>query len=260
MNAVKKARWAIALALPLLAGTVQAAVPAYFSYAAPGVVAPSDPHFLDSNESITIKRLGSGANRYYQLIGTGATTSFLGPISQYNLGSDSVKYVANFDLNGRLITQIGNTKLNNTLTISGTLPKGSIGDTSWNALPNQVLLSATLLAGTTGTAGVAGGGTALGFATQFTGGWAANQPGLTGGSTGESLWLFSKYDDFKTLVRALDGVSSNGTLSSLIGSGKTITHISSVASVPVPAAAWLFATGLMGLLAKRRQVSDLKAA
>jgi len=58
---------------------------------------------------------------------------------------------------------------------------------------------------------------------------------------------------FNNLVKALDGDSSNGTLASLIGSSKTIDGVTSVASVPVPGAAWLFLTGLMGLLASRRK-------
>jgi hypothetical protein len=93
----------------------------------------------------------------------------------------------------------------------------------------------------------------LGFKTLFTGGWAANNIGLTGGSTGESLWLFSSSSDFKNLVNALDGNSGNGMLSSLIGSSHTFTNVSSVAAVPVPGAVWLFGTGLMTFLAGRRK-------
>jgi len=58
---------------------------------------------------------------------------------------------------------------------------------------------------------------------------------------------------FNNLVKALDGDSSNGTLASLIGSSKTIYGVSSVASVPLPGAAWLFLSGVMGSLAYRRK-------
>jgi hypothetical protein len=213
---------------------------------------------LDTSESISMKKMGSGANIYWQMTGTGSTASLFGASNNaYNLTKDSVKYVANFDINGKLITSIGTKSLNNTLEIRGALPAGTIGNTHWNALSNQLLLSATLLDNNfaNGTPDLIGnyGGNALGFKTQFTGGWAANQPGLTGGSTGESLWLFSASKNFLDLVNALDGISTNGTLSSLIGNSKTITKVSSVASVPVPGAVWLFGTGLISLLASRRK-------
>jgi len=222
MNVVKQAQWALALVLPLSASIGNAAVAPPYPFNAPGIVSTSYPYFLDTGESISMKKMGTGANTYYQMSGSGSTTSFFGTsTNSYNVTKDSVKYVANFDLNGRLITSIGNKVLNNTLEIRGALPAGSIGNTSWNALPNQLLLSATLLDNNfaNGTPDLIGnyGGYALGFKTQFTGGWAPSQPGLTGGSSGESLWLFSQGADFQNLVKALDGISSNGTLSSLIG-------------------------------------------
>ncbi len=257
MKALQPIRWALTLALSFSAGIGQAAITTPYPFTAPGIVEVSYPYFLDSKESISIKKLGSGGNSYWQLTGSGSSASFWGPNSSYNLGRDSVKYVANFDAAGRLITSVGSKTLNNFLEIRGSLPAGSIGNTSWNALSNQLLLSATLLDSNAdnNTPDLIGnyGGYALGFKTLFTGGWAANQPGLTGGSTGESLWLFANGKDFRDLVKALDGIDANGTLSSLIGNSKTINKVSSVASVPVPATAWLFGSGLMGLLGLKRR-------
>ncbi len=263
MKLVKQAQWALALALPLTAGIANAAITTPYPFTAPGIVEVSYPYFLDSSESISMKKMGSGSNVYWEMSGKGSSTSLFGASNNsYNLGKDSVKYVANFDVNGKLITSIGNKTLNNYLEIRGTLPAGSIGNTSWNALSNQLLLSATLLDTDfgNGTPDLIGNysGNALGFKTQFTGGWAPSQPGLTGGSTGESLWLFANTNDFKTLVKALDGINSNGTLSSLIGKSKKIDKVSSVASVPVPGAVWLFGTGLMTLLASRRKSAGQK--
>ncbi len=174
-----------------------------------------------------------------------------------NLGKDSVKYQANFNAAGQLITSIGTKTLSNYLEIKGSLPAGTFGGTSWTAQPNQLLLKATLLDSdkNNGTPDLIGNyaGNALGFNTKFTGGWVANNYGLTGGSTGESLWLTGVSSGFKNLVKALDGDSRNGTLKSLIGSAKTISGVSSVSAVPVPGAAWLFGTGLVGLIASRRK-------
>ena len=99
---------------------------------------------------------------------------------------------------------------------------------------------------------------AIGFNTQFTGGWATTIPGLTGGSTGESLWLAGFSTEFSNLVKALDGKSGNGTLASLFGSSKTIRGVFSVASVPVPGAVWLFGSGLMTFFAGRRKSDAAK--
>lgn len=259
MKASNYARWLLAIVLPLAASAGNASLTdGKYTYTAPGVVEPSWPLFLDTNETIQIERKGSGSNSYWQLSGVGSTTSFWGGLTNsVNLGSESVKYQANFNAAGQLITSIGSIKLNNYLEIKGSLPKGTFGGTSWSAQPNQLLLKATLLDAIpgNGTPDLIGNyaGSALGFNTKFTGGWAANNPGLTGGSTGESLWLSGLSSGFKNLVKALDGNSANGTLSSLIGSSKTITGVSSVAAVPVPGAVWLFGTGLMAVFVGRRK-------
>lgn len=269
MKVMKTARWALALVLPFVASIGNAATSltdGKYWFAAPGVVQPSWPLFLDTGEEIEIQKKSVGSTYYWQLNGAGETTSFWGGLANsVNLGSDKVKYQANFDSTGKLITSIGTTVLSNYLEIDGSLPAGSFGGTSWTAQPYQTLLKANLLDANpgNGTPDYIGtyNGFALGFNTKFTGGWAANNPGLTGGSTGESLWLFSSASNsgFINLVNALDGNSANGTLSSLIGSGKNIYNVSSVASVPVPSAVWLFGTGLMSLLASCRSGSTRRA-
>ncbi len=263
MKGIKNARWALALVLPLVASAGNAATSltdGKYNFVAPGVVDASWPLFQDTNETISVERKSVGSTYYWQLKGEGSTASFWGGLSNFvNLGSDKVKYQANFNAAGQLITKIGTTNLNNYLQIYGSLPAGQFGGTSWTAQSSQLLLSATLLDATPadGQPGLIGisNGSALGFNTLFTGGWAANNPGLTGGSKGESLWLFASTSNsgFKNLVSALDGNSGNGTLSSLIGSSKTIYNVTSVAAVPVPGAVWLFGTGLMSLLAGRRK-------
>lgn len=254
MKVIKHAQTILTLVLPLIASTANAA----------GILDASLPAFLDTDERIKIERKGSDDNPYWQLKGIGLTTSFLvgdGELADaIGLEDGSVIYQANFNSDGQLITQIGDKTLSNFLQIYGSLPAGSHGETSWADQEYQLLLRAELQDsdpgnGTPDTIG-AFGGFALGFNTHFTGGWAANNSGLTGGSSGESLWLMGLSSGFHNLVRALDGDNSNGTLASLIGSSKTINDVSSVAAIPLPGATWLFLSGLMSLLACRRKGAD----
>ncbi|MEQ1621180.1 MAG: hypothetical protein ABL919_07210 [Methylococcales bacterium] len=265
MKFINYARWGLALALPLAASTGFASPYGLPSYSAPNVPAPSLPAFVDTNETVKIQKLTSGGNTYWKLTGTGKNTVFstLNSTStwfnSYNLGSDSVKYEANFNSAGKLITSMGSTTLTNYLQINGSLPAGShAGTTTWTAKSNQLLLKANLLDINPGNGAPDNIGTfagaAIGFKTAFTGGWAPTVAGLTGGSTGESLWLAGLSADFLKLVKALDTNTGNGTLSSLFNtSSKTITGVVSVSSVPVPGAVWLFLTGMMAVLGLNRK-------
>ena len=228
------------------------------SYTAPGIGAPSWPLFLDNDETIKVVRNGSGNKSYWTMTGTGSSTSFWGSKSNsVNIKNESVKYVANFNAAGELITSIGGKSLSNTLEIRGALSAGKFGGTSWKNQPNQLLLKATLLDSSADNLkpDLIGNykNSALGFGTQFTGGWAANNRGLTGGSTGENLWLFGKEDSFLKLVKALDSNKKNGTLSSLIGKSKTFSNVSSISAVPLPGAAWLFLSGMVAFLGFKRR-------
>ncbi|MDD1622607.1 MAG: PEP-CTERM sorting domain-containing protein [Methylococcaceae bacterium] len=251
MKAIKNAQWVLVLLLPLFASTGNAS----------GINDYSLPAFTDTGEMIKIIKKGTDDNPYWQLRGIGLTTSFLvgdGNASDaLELDDGSVAYQANFNSDGKLITQIGGKALSNFLLINGSLPAGAHGGTSWSDQPYQLLLKADLLDTEPGNGSPdpigTGAGFALGFNTHFTDGWAANNAGLTGGSTGESLWLFGLSAGFNNLVKALDGDVSNGTLASLIGSSKTINDVSSVAAIPVPGAVWLFGTGLMTMFASRRK-------
>lgn len=236
-----------------------------YSYDASGIGAPSWPLFLDKNERVSVVKRGHDSNAYWTLTGTGSKTSFWGSLTNsINLTDESVKYVANFNAKGELITSIGSGShqitLTNYLEINGTLAAGQFGDTAWGDQPNQLLLKATLHDSNreNSTPDLIGNykNSALGFGTEFTGGWAAANMGLTGGSTGENLWLFSKNDDFLKLIKALDGNKRNGTLESLIGSSRTFTNVSSISAVPVPAAVWMFLTGMLALIGVSRKNSS----
>ena len=244
----------------------------YF-YNAPGVVAPSFPLFQDNKESVSVTKKGSGVNSYWQLKGSSTDSSVSSLLLGYNnknkrdnlvAGNDKVTYTANFNSSGQLITNAGSTKLSNFLDITGSLDRFKFGNKTFNRISNErtLLLHADLLDSkdqnsTSDLVGVFNddkhGGYGLGFGTKFTGGWATQQKELTGGSTGESLWLFGSNKAFNDLVKALDGNKANGTLSTLFKNNKTISGVSSISAVPVPGAVWLFLTGMLTVLGLRRK-------
>lgn len=244
MNLMHYLRWILIAVLSMLASTGYAAIP---DVNAEGVGAPSYPYFYDIGETVKIKKNGKGDNVYWTLTGTGSKASFWGSdTSSVALGSGKVRYQANFNAAGELITSIGTGKgksktLQNYLEIKGSLPATNWGRTSWGKLKNQLLLKANLTE--VGTSGAS----ALGFKTVFTGGWAPSIPGLTGGSTGENLWLSGLSTGSYLLVNAFQSGNLN-----LLGKSLTIKGVSSVASVPLPGAVWLFGAGLIALFANRR--------
>lgn len=216
-----------------------------FPFTAPGVVEVSYPYFVDSSESIKVKKLTAGTETYWQITGTGHSSVFNGPNSRYSLTGETTTYTANFDISGQLITSIGSTTLTNSLTITGTMPAGTIGNTSWDKTPkNTLLLSATLKAPTVGIYS----NNAIGFDTDFISGWAFDNKGLTGGSLGESLWLTGNSVGFKKLVRALDSDIANGTLETLFkAKTSSISSVKSIASVPLLSSGLVMFTGLLTL-------------
>jgi len=260
MKVIKYGQWLLALLFPVVCSVSYAGVLS-LPFAAPGIVGTSLPAFIDTDETISVIKKGSGANTYWTLAGTGSNTSFLGAMFENaTLGDALVTYQANFNSAGQLITSIpsiGSSPLTNYLEINGSLPAGTSGGTSWDALPNQLLLKADLLDSNPGNGSPdqigALGDVALGFNTKFTGGWAPSVPGLTGGSLGESLWLFGLSPEFANLVHALDANNSNGTLTSLFESSSIINGVESMSAVPLPGAVWLFLAGIMTILGIHRK-------
>jgi hypothetical protein len=260
MKVIECGRWLIVIVLLSFGCLGNASVVSSTGYLQ---TASTLPLFLDTNETINVTKNGSGANTYWTLTGTGSHTSFFdGLLNSVNLLNDSVKYQANFNSAGQLITSIpsfGSTPLTNYLEINGSLSGGQYGAASSILQTNQLLLKANLISsGSNNNTLDSFAGIALGFKAEFTDGWAYNHLSLAGGSSTESLWLLGLSSNFQNLVKALDGDSSNGTLSSLFRSSRTINgaaSITSIAAVPAPGAVWLFGTGLMTLLAAGRRKS-----
>ncbi len=265
MNVIKYGWWLLSIVLLSFGCVGHASVVSSTGLlqTAAAIGAPNLPLFLDTKETINVTKNGSGANSYWTLTGTGSHTSYFnGLFDSVELRDDSVKYQANFNAAGQLITSIpslGSSLLTNYLEINGSLPGGHHDGESSTSQPNQLLLKANLVGSASSNTPDTFTGFALGFKAEFTDGWAYDNLGLTGGSSTETLWLLGLSSGFQKLVRALDGDSTNGTLSSLFRSSRTITGVSSITSitaVPVPGAFWLFGTGFIALMVDRRKRAD----
>lgn len=215
--------------------------------------APSslDFTFDNRNLSVAITSSGTGTNTVYTLTASGAGQfSFYGtslqPIAG-TLSNTNYSLVANFNYQDHFIPTGSSLQITGALSSTATLPVGVTAPTS------TLLYSANL---TDFGYSVAQGD--IGFKTSFLTSW-ADQGGLTGGSTGESVYLFDQaallnggFGRLSQLVNAFNG----GSLAPVVG--HTYTSVQSVASVPLPMPALLFATGasaLMGLARKRRNHS-----
>ena len=187
------------------------------------------------------------------------------PLGAYSVGNLDLTLTAVFGPNGQFLS--GN------YSITGSLPgwnNPTYGakppNVFWNAVPNQTLFTATL----TG-ANVNPYTEELGFTTSNFGGW-ANQPQFATSNAHESVWLYAQascqtanqnlpYCSNSTSNSFWDSFMAqlkNGNLN-ITGS---FSGIASIATVPIPAAALLFGSGLAGLGAalRRRRAAAVAAA
>lgn len=209
-----------------------------------GFQVPQSYDYSFDNRRLTVSVASSESGYTLTATGTG-NFSFYGPTNgtSYLGNGSSYSLVANFDSASNFVAS------GSLLTINGALPTvpGTTGT------PSGLLYSADLTA-----FGTNAGQAAIAFRTDFNTSW-SNQPVLTGGSTGEVVYLF---DDLGLNTGA-------GRLSALINAvsahdlgsiaGNSYTSVRSIATVPVPLPAVLFGTGLTALLGigrKRRAVAE----
>jgi hypothetical protein len=185
------------------------------------------------------------------------------PNADYVVGNESIKLTASFDSHGNLLTGKG---YNDSYEIDGSLAswsKPSLGTApvgfSWAAQPVEKLFSATLTGVT-----VDSKDEALGFGTTDFGGW-ANQKQFTGttGRDSESLWLYSLLSPLTSYNSQINTANSqwNSFLAEIKNhtalKGNTFYGIASIATVPLPAAILLLASGLLGLGGRFRRRASL---
>lgn len=235
--------------LSLTAGAVlfASASGAYAAVAAPGDPSLNNTHAGDTLLSLTLEELSSAKQPYFLLTVTGPAMSlnFSFDISgtTYDGTFGTFKTTAYFAPDGTLIADgapvtAGSLKTaNNEVRIKGKLVESPEGK-----VPTQTLWTADLTEVDTGTSG------AIGFGTDNFGGWADQY------SSGfpESVWFVGMTggDPDETKLAALTAMFASGSLSAF-SSG----DIGYIATVPVPAALWLFGSVLPAVVMIRRRAA-----
>ena len=278
------------LAAPLLAPGLALAFTVNPNLVGGSVSKAGYPALWDLGETVKATKSGSGTNTVYKLNVTATTDKaiFNFPGAAYKVGNGAtVNITATFNNLGNFLngtyelkgrTVVGNdgpggappSYLGNSPSSPPPRPSGEPASPTWTN-PNfhslQTLFKANLTGFNANT-----GEKALGFTTTNFSGWAADTK-FTSGSNLESLWLYycivprtaannyGYYWDTNTTNSAwnslINALSSHNTsqLNSAFNN-KSYSSIDSIATVPVPAAVWLFGSAIMaglGLTDRRRK-------
>jgi hypothetical protein len=214
-----------------------------------------DWNFWAPSQSVNITYNATAQNYTLTASSTGNFTFF----NQYNvnsyIGTASVYSLsATFDQSGNFVANAaGSDYLKITGYFSATTAAAIAADTGIAAPTTSTNL---LQANLTGF-GYNQTQDTLGFSTAFTSAW-SDQKGFTGGSTGESVYLYAPVG--LNADGTAKGTNSLGTIISAFQGQNlstapttTINGISSIASVPVPFSGVLFGTGLTTLLGLSRR-------
>lgn len=199
----------------------------------PGISSAGQPAF--DHRGLTVNLTAGGGGYTLSATGSTANLSFYtagGPGDAYGGNGGTYSLTAKFDGSGNFIPT------GSSLTITGNLtstPPGSTGT------PTGTLWSANLT-----NFGYNATQAALGFTSSGFGGW-ANQPLFTGGSTAESLYLYTAAG-LSNGIGALSPLIDAFALGDLRAGVGTYNGVQSVATVPVPLPLALFGSGLAGLV------------
>lgn len=225
MKVLKSGQWLLAVLLTIIGSIGHASMNEFtiYSNSAAGSGASILPDVLemDTGESM---RSRSGVKSYRRLKEMDSTTSNFGNLSN---NVTQVAFQPGFDATGHLIASAG------------------------------VIQSLTIIGATTShQTEVGSSSSALALLPE----WEGVHYNLKRGDAWSSIWLSALYNSiFNNLANVLDHSSNNGTLSSLFGPFSSTTYtgvfyvisISTVSSVPLPGAVWLFGSGLLVVIARR---------
>ena len=250
---------AASLAAMLLTGVAHAFTVPDFKGPDPSIGSPGYPDFWAANFSAALTANSQGTVYTLTIQGSNPNIGIFNlPNAAYLVGNEQVKLTASFDSKGNLLTGSG---YKDTYEIDGSLASSSNptfgskpSGLSWAAQPVETLFSATLTGVT-----VDSKDDALGFKSTNFGGW-ANQKQFTGGSTTESVWLYSLLSPLASFNSAIN--TSNNDWNNFLAEiknhtalkGNAFYGIASIATVPLPAGLLLLGSGLLGLggLLRRR--------
>ena len=264
----KKTLAAASLAATLVTGIAHAFTVPNFTGTNSNIGSPGYPDFAAANFSASLTSNSQGTVYTLSIQGSNPNVGvFNFQNADYLVGNESIKLTASFDSHGNLLTGGG---YNDSYEIDGSLAASSspsVGSPpkgySWAAQPVETLFNATLTGVT-----VDSKDEALGFGSTNFGGW-ANQKQFTGtsGKDSESVWLFSLLSPFASYNSQVNTANTqwNNFLAQIKShstlKGNTFYGIGSIATVPLPAAILLFASGLLGLggSLRRRQGQPLPA-
>lgn len=199
-----------------------------------GIPPAGFPHF-ENTASITLtKQTSGGATTGYVLTSASRPGTFVfqyNPTNAYNV-SGTYSLTANFNASGGFA--------NGNLAITGSIPGYNGPGTAPTADPNQNLFSAKLVSFGSDVVSDTVSPVALGFMTTDFTGWATQ----FSDASAESTYLYS----FN--VPGLMSMFNNPKFRSITFQGMAMT------TVPIPAAVWLFGSGIAMLSCFRRKRND----
>lgn len=205
------------------------AVPPNFSIA--GIPPPGFEHF-DNTAKITLIKTGTGPTATFQMTAVWVSSTFLlqaDPSNAFNVNSGTYQVVANFNSVGTFVPA------GSSVTVTGSVPTYTGPGVG---IPTGTLYSANLVGFGADTI-IDATPTALGFKTDNATGWAAQFQ-----TDPESVYLYGF-----NVASFMSSFTSNKFKSVIYNNALAYT------TVPVPAAAWLFGSALVGLSGWRRRNS-----